>query len=175
MLYQVQMIRMNHILDCKYIYGFVVDVGLDGNADGDVQKTLKLPEQGWITLGGERRAAYFRVIHPTANHTGESAPERQTKTNLLYLATPAALDDGWQPAKWPTEHEPITASITRYLPIGGWQLKPGSYKNGENKVMRRCVPAGSVYFFNETITNPQHLTDYGPQIGYGITYTGEWK
>ena len=175
MLYQVQMIRMNHILGSDHIYGFIVDVGLDDIADSEVQGKLSLPNEGWITLGGERRAAYFKVINQAASDAGKSAPKHQTTGNLLYLATPAALYGGWQPASWPTEHQPITAAITHYQSIGGWQLKPGSYKNGENKVMRRCVPIGSVYFFNETITNPQHLTDYGSQIGYGITYTGEWK
>jgi len=175
MLYQVQMIRMNHVFESNHVYGFVVDIGLDGITDDDVRKTLKLPEQGWITLGGERRAAYFKVILSTANHTDEFAPEHQTKGNLLYLATPAALDGGWQPTKWPTEHQPITASITRYQPIGGWKLNPGRYDNGENKVMRRCVPAGSVYFFNEDITLQQSLTDHGQEIGYGIAYIGQWN
>jgi len=175
MLYQVQMIRMNHDPNSKYSYGFVVDIGLNPPSDQGIQKTLHLPNSGWITLGGERRAAYFEVIHSTTNDTGEFAPERQTKGNLLYLATPASLDRGWQPEVWPTEHQPITASITRYQSIGGWKLNPGRYNDGENKVMHRCVPAGSVYFFNEEITLRQPLTDHGQEIGYGIAYIGQWN
>lgn len=174
LLYQVQMIRMNHVLDSDYRYGFVVDIALDSIEDTTVQSRLNLPDHGWITLGGERRAAYFEVIKPV--EPSRMALEQFKEGNMLYLATPAAFKGGWQPASWSTEHQPITASISRYQPIGGWQLKPGRYNDGENKVMRRCVPAGSVYFFNETVTNLQHLTDYDNwQIGYGITYTGEWK
>jgi CRISPR-associated protein Cmr3 len=171
-LYQVQMIRMNHKPSSEHVYGFVVDISLDGEDDKVVQKKLNLPDYGWITLGGERRAAYFEVIHSKPT---DEAQEKHTEGDLLYLATPAALDGGWQPAEWPTEHKPIAASIPRYQPIGGWQLKPGSYNNGTNKVMRRCVPAGSVYFFDKNISLDQPLTNYGKEIGYGITYIGGWK
>jgi len=185
LLYSVEMIRMNHKMNWPYTYGFVVDIRLATSADtrstapgnyieGDeAQKMLHLPDQGWITLGGERRAAYFEVIKPSATPSHlESSPK---SGHLLYLASPAAFDDGWQPKPWPqTLKKPIAAAITRYQPVGGWLLNPGN-SGGKNKSVRRCVPAGSVYFFDTPVSLDQTLTDYGWQIGYGITYTGEWK
>jgi len=134
---------------------------------------LHLPDYGWITLGGERRAAYFEVIKPST--TQSILADSQKAGDLLYQASPAAFDGGWQPKQWPmTSTKPIAAAITRYQPIGGWLLNPGN-SGGKNKSIRRCVPAGSVYFFDTPVSFDQTLTDYGWQIGYGITYTGEWK
>jgi CRISPR-associated protein Cmr3 len=183
-LYQVLKVRMNPLVNPEYIYGFIIDVRLAQNLtsdetptysepledDAQTQNLLKLPDKGWVTLGGERRAAHFTVLHP---QTSQQVSTRQG--TLLYLATPAALDEGWRPPIWPSPLvPPIAASISRHVPIGGWLLTPGS-GGGENKTMRRCVPAGSVYFFDQSVTIPQFLTDYGWKIGYGITYAGEWK
>lgn len=181
LLYQVHMIRMNHIMDHPYTYGFVVDIRLAEQPfstnttypeqlldDNETQQKLKLPDYGWLTLGGERRAARFEVI--------ELAPENKeprTKGNLLYLATPAAFEHGWQPASWTNWAEPVAVAMERYQPIGGWLLTPGS-AGGENKPQRRCVPAGSAYFFKEAVNASIPFTDYGQAIGYGITFAGEW-
>ncbi len=183
-LYQVQKIRMNPHINPDYIYGFIIDVRLAQNStsgtevtdpeqlvdDNKTQQELHLPIDGWVTLGGERRAAHFTVLH-------SQAPQNIAKQQgtLLYLATPAVLNNGWEPSTWPSPLvSPIAASINRYQSIGGWLLTPGS-GGGENKTMYRCVPAGSVYFFDQTVTIPQFLTDYGWQIGYGITHAGDWK
>lgn len=180
-LYQMLMIRMNHQPAQDHIYGFVVDIDLVPRSPGDqalndeqIQKELHLPSSGWMTLGGEQRAAHFRVL--------PSAPRLTANTGrghiLLYLATPAVFDTGWKPSpQFAPLDAPLTAAINRYESIGGWRLNPGDAR-GENKVMRRCVPAGSVYFFDETLyekkEQKQPLTDYGMEIGYGITYEGEW-
>lgn len=115
LLYSVQMIRMNHKMDpsytdemdIPYTYGFVVDIRLAPSADtrstapgnyiegAEAQKMLHLPDQGWITLGGERRAAYFEVIKPST--TQSILAGSQKAGDLLYLASPAAFDGGWQP------------------------------------------------------------------------------
>ncbi len=185
MLYQVRMIRMNSDLGANFVYGFVVDVrllepahlGTDSVrqfvADEQTQNLLRLPDQGWLLLGGERRAAHFEIIAPSTDAQQDSIEQVQNG-NLLYFATPAAFARGWQPAAWPVSlSRPSAVAIERYQPIGGWQLTPGS-SGGRNKIMRRCVPAGSVYFFNSSIQITQPLTDYGWQIGYGIVYAGEW-
>jgi len=98
--------------------------------------------------------------------------EQAPKGNLMYLATPAALTGGWQPGQWTTPAQPVAAAINRYQLIGGWSLRPGD-SGGENKSIRRCVPAGSVYFFDTSVTVTQPMTEYGWQIGYGIAYAGE--
>ena len=93
---------------------------------------------------------------------------------MLYFATPTYFKQGWLPEDttlFPSQ--PLTAAINRYQPIGGWYLNLHN-AGGGSKMMRRCVPAGSVYFFKEITVN-RPLTEYGWQIGYGITFTGEWK
>lgn len=186
LLYSVEMIRMNHKVNWPYTYGFVVDVRIATSADTkstapesyiegeEAQKELHLPNYGWITLGGERRAAYFEVIKP-APATQTITASSQKAGTLLYLASPAAFDGSWKPEQWPqTSAKLLAAAIPRYQPIGGWLLNPGN-SGGENKSTHRCVPAGSVYFFDAPVSLDQPLTNYGWQIGYGITYTGEWK
>lgn len=184
-LYQVHMIRMNHLVDHDYTYGFVVDIRIAHQHSGtdtypesliddeQTQQLLRLSDEGWLTLGGERRAARFEVIKsPEAEEQAGSG--LSAKGNMLYLLTPAAFDRGWQPASWAKWAEPVAVAMERYQPIGGWLLTPGS-AGGQNKPQRRCVPAGSIYFFKETVTASIPFTDYGREIGYGITFAGEWK
>jgi CRISPR-associated protein Cmr3 len=177
-LYQMQMIRMNHLMDHKYRYGFVVDITLRPEKPGqpplnddEIQKELHLDSSGWMTLGGEQRTAHFRVLpSPILEQTARSAGGRP----LLYLATPASFQTGWKPSQqFAPLDAPITAAINRYDSIGGWLLSEGGAR-GENKAMRRCVPAGSVYFYDKKVTPDQSLTDNGMEIGYGIIYEGEW-
>lgn len=174
-LYQTQVIRM------QPGYGFVIDIHLrdpasiQGTAyleslldDDQTRQELDfLPDNGWLLLGGERRTARFQILPSSTRGI-----EQKKQGKLLYLATPAALNDGWQPGKLTVS--PITAAIERYQSIGGWELDPANNR-GSNKIMRRCVPAGSVYFFQEAVDVAQPLTDHGMEIGYGITYAGEWQ
>jgi CRISPR-associated protein Cmr3 len=184
--YQARMLRMNHRSDDPFMYGFVVDVRLLQTSshhsqtgahkvpplpDEQTQHLLRLPDQGWMILGGERRAARFEVVFPSQNVSEQ--PEQRQEGNLLYLATPAAFTRGWQPHTWP-DGAPIAVAMERYQPIGGWHLAP-DHNGGQSKTLRRCVPAGSVYFFNAPIRRIQAFTDYGNQIGYGITYSGVYQ
>ncbi len=184
-LYQMLMIRMNHRIDQNYIYGFIVDIALtpspsDENvlSDSQIQDMLHLPSAGWLTLGGEQRTARFCVLKPAKEYTYDQMEHsRKRERMLLYLATPASFKQGWRPPTLPSATL-ITAAINRYEAIGGWKLNPED-AGGENKVMRRCVAAGSVYFFHtnndyKNETQPRSLTDHGMEIGYGITYAGEW-
>lgn len=179
-LYQVQMIRM------QPGFGFVVDIQLgeeqygaselprsEQRTDGlETPPELAFLKEGWLTLGGEQRAARFEVLR--SEHITEEQDISQTKHGrLLYFATPAYFEHGWLPANPGTlSAEPITAAIHRYQSIGGWFLNPAN-AGGSGKITRRCVPAGSVYFFDTPVTVTQPLTDYGWQIGYGIAYAGE--
>jgi CRISPR-associated protein Cmr3 len=180
-LYQVQMIRM------QPHYGFVVDIELGEEQYGDSE--LPHPEQrtdglgtppelaflkeGWLTLGGEQRAAHFEALQPESI-AEEQGISQTTLGRLLYFATPAYFKNGWLPATPDIfSAEPVTAAMDRYRPIGGWLLNPGN-AGGASKITRRCIPAGSVYFFEEKVPITQPLTEYGWQIGYGIAYTGEY-
>ncbi len=181
MLYSVQMLRMQHDYrsDQGFLYGFLVDIRLADETQGllpddQTRRTLNLHAhgEGWVVLGGEQRAASYSIVGETPPLPHQVA--RSGYGTSLYLATPAALENGWQPELWPTGVAPIAAAIPRYQSIGGWRLQPGQ-SGGENKSMRRCVPAGSVYFFDSPVPIPTSLTDYGMEIGYGITIAGEWS
>ena len=167
-LYQVQMIRM------EPGYGFIVDIRLrqENNPDkltddSKTQEELGLPNAGWLTLGGEQRAAHFTVL-------GITPQKAQLPGKRVYLATPAYFTRGWQPpaGSFTPDHRLVAAAINNPMPIGGWQLNPNN-AGGNSKSTRRCVPAGSVYFFDRPVSVTQPLTEYGQQIGYGIAYTGE--
>jgi CRISPR-associated protein Cmr3 len=187
LLYQMRMVRMNHTIESDHVYGFVVDVRLSQSSEGTNQfiddsqarKLLRLPEDGWITLGGERRAARFEIIDSPQSAKANRLEEARHGT-MVYLATPAAFNEGWKPINWqPTQWShplptPLAAAIDRYQPVGGWLLTPGT-AGGTNKPIRRCVPAGSVYFFEKPVTVAQPFTDHGWQIGYGLAYAGDWK
>ena len=181
-LYQVQMIRM------QSHYGFVVDIELGEEQYGDselphpeqrrggqeIPPELAFLKEGWLTLGGEQRAARFEVLQPESI-AEEQGISQTTPGRLLYFATPAYFKNGWLPATpdiLPTE--PITAALNRYQPIGGWLLNLGN-AGGLSKITRRCIPAGSVYYFDKEISVTQPLTEYGWQIGYGIAYTGGYE
>lgn len=187
-LYQIQMIRMQQ--HC----GFVVDIEFGEKDYGKKTTPLSTEEEqkreaarrqevppeiaalhdGWMTLGGEQRVARFTVLQPE-EIAAEQGISRTGKGNLLYFATPAYFKGGWLPT---TEGilpaSPIAAAIERYQSIGGWQLIPGN-AGGASKLTRRCIPAGSVYYFDGEISVSQPVTEYGWQIGYGLTYTGVYK
>ena len=74
-LYQTQMVRMRH--DGKFTYGFVIDFELGERGNGhrevqqpvseqreDAQDQLSFLQEGWLTIGGEQRAARFKVLKP---------------------------------------------------------------------------------------------------------------
>ncbi len=173
-LYQIQMIRM------EAGYGFVVDIRLSEESnpgksidDSKTQKDLGLPDEGWLTLGGEQRAAHFTVLGITPQ---EGSIEAQQPGQRVYLATPAYFIKGWQPPpkSFTPEYKLIAAAINNPVSIGGWQLNPNN-AGGSSKTTRRCVPAGSIYFFDKPLTVRQPLTEYGWQIGYGIAYTGGYQ
>lgn len=186
LLYQVHMIRMNHLMNHDYTYGFVVDIRIAQQPfsstiaypeplvdDAQTQQMLRLDNDGWVTLGGERRAARFEVIE-SAEAEQQADFGLPAKGKLLYLLTPAAFDRGWEPASWGNWDEPVAVAMERYQPIGGWLLNLDN-AGGRNKTQRRCVPAGSVYFFKESVSSIIPFTNYGQAIGYGITFAGEWK
>ena len=180
-LYQVQMIRM------QPHYGFVVDIEFGEEQFGDSElpqrehrtdgpgtlSELAFLEHGWLSLGGEQRAARFAVLKPE-EIAEEKDISRSTPGRLLYFATSAYFKNGWlPPITGILEVEPFTAAIQRYQPIGGWLLNPGN-AGGASKITRRCIPAGSVYFFDTPVSASQSLSEYGWQIGFGIAYTGEY-
>ena len=167
LLYQANFVRM------KPGVGLVVDVGLEGVDSHQVQTRLKLPDKGWLALGGERRAASFEVLDvaPALSALEPAHGERA----CLYFVTPAAFERGWQPQDWRTlvNAAPVAAAVSRAQLIGGWKQNPAD-SSGSPKVLRRCVPAGSVYYFESAVEVHGPITNNGGEIGYGLAYQGVW-
>ncbi len=159
-------------------YGFVIDLQLAPKDDQasplDVPAELNFLHEGWMTLGGEQRAARFTVLQADQVEVEESAQLSVESKKFLYLVTPAFLKNGWLPENTSLTEGLVTAAVNRYQTIGGWALEPGN-AGGAAKKTQRCVPAGSIYFFDRNIPHKAPFTEYGAQIGYGLTYTGTWN
>jgi CRISPR-associated protein Cmr3 len=157
MLYQAEFIRP------KDNVGLVVDVGVEG--EDDALGALCLPEEGWLALGGEARAARFREV-AVVEDDRPTADGRFT----LYFATPARFDDGWRPN---VPARLVATAVKRPRMIGGWDLAAQ-----EAKPICRYVPAGSVYFYE----SDQPWSPSGPVtddedeacIGFGQVFVGRW-
>ncbi len=136
-LYSVEYFRLNDG------FGFAVEI----------ENTSLLPEKGIIRLGGDGRSArYF----PTSwGHIPfEKIKEKISKTKRfkILLITPAIFKKGWL-FDWIDEKTKegsicgvnlrlVGACVGRPVSVGGFDLA----KNLP-KVMKRAVPAGSVYYF----------------------------
>lgn len=177
LLYQANFVRL------KPGVGLMVDVGLKDVEPNQVQERLKLPEKGWLALGGERRAASFEVLGEAPLQS--SLELAQGKRSCLYFVTPTYFERGWQPPELPKPPErsqdwqalvgavPVAAAVSRAQLIGGWKQDPADSR-GEPKALRRCVPAGSVYFFESAVDITGPVTNEGGAIGYGLAYKGAW-
>ncbi len=166
-LYQASFVRL------KPGVGLLAEVGLEGKKPEEIQAALKLPDKGWLALGGERRAASFEVLKTSPVHS--SLEMANGKRTCLYFVTPTYFDRGWQPQDWHklVKATPIAAAVSHAKLIGGWKQDPAN-SGGMPKELRRCVPAGSVYFFKTAIDVTGPITNEGGEIGYGIAYKGAW-
>lgn len=148
---------------------------------------LDLPEKGILKLGGEGKAVCYETLGP---EEGESlsfaAPDLRGGRFKLYLATPAMFAGGWLPG-WLDEESLtgeyrglglrlLTAVTGKYIPVGGFDMQAK-----KPKVMRRALPAGSVYYFELTGGDPAevvkvfhrtNLSDYCPEQGFGMALVG---
>lgn len=164
LLYRVQMLRLR-------------DMSLIVEYEG-----LQLPEQGFLRLGGEGRAASF--THVAGEMEGLPAPATG-RYFKLYLATPAFFNGGWRPG-WldhrgegtygPLKLKLLTAAVGKPVPSGGFDIKIR-----QPKPMRRAVPGGSVYYFailQGTIADAvaafhgRCISEYRQQEGFGLAFTG---
>lgn len=152
-------------------------------------------------LGGERglaRVTWREARQPVPGEWSSSSalaePYRSGDLLRLVFLTPCPFARGWLP-KWlddrlegelPGTHLRVrleTAVVPRFVPVSGWSL---AEPRGP-KPMRKCVPAGSVYFFtvlNEDAYRPIRPLDLwwssvadDPQDardGFGVVAAGRW-
>ncbi len=164
LLYRVQMLRLR---DMSLIVAY---------------EGLQLPEEGFLRLGGEGRAAAFTHITDDGEDLPVPAAGRYFK---LYLATPAFFAGGWRPG-WldergegvygPLRLKLLTAAVGKPVPIGGFDIKMR-----QPKPMRRAVPGGSVYYFairQGTMADAvaafhgRCISEYRQKEGFGLAFTG---
>jgi len=148
---------------------------------------LDLPERGLMKLGGEGKAVSYHQFEPINFSIDNSrSAEKRLK---LYLSTPAIFRNGWLP-EWIDKKtlfgnykglklKLLTASIGKPIHIGGFDMKARM-----PKVMRKAVPAGSVYYFEVKkgdfqkafeIFNQTSISDFNSDQGFGIAYVGYVK
>jgi CRISPR-associated protein Cmr3 len=155
LLYQVEYIRPQKGV------GLLVEVqGLDESQWG---------EAGVFSMGGEGRAARYRVTGNALE--GLSSPEDGSK---LYLPVPTYFEKGWLPRTWDDFFSPAptlkSAAVGHSRAIGGWDVA-----HNRQKPMRRFVPAGSVYIFDQSLkpTGSSVCDDTtDAQMGYGTYFIG---
>ncbi|GCE15843.1 type III-B CRISPR module-associated protein Cmr3 [Tengunoibacter tsumagoiensis] len=181
-LYQAHFVRMSEG------YGFVIDIALGSTESSNTdlsranelqtEEELSFLQDGWLTIGGEQRSARLFVLDRKDGAALQRGQEPELHASgekqFLYFATPAFFQRGWLPPTEQLRAPIVTAAINKYQTIGGWALEPG-HAGGSPKTTHRCVPAGSIYFFDTSIQVSQPLTEHGWQIGYGLTYTGVWR
>lgn len=147
---------------------------------------LKIPEKGIIKLGGEGKAAKYRV----SQFYSIKKPKIGSKYFKLYISTPAVFKNGWIPG-WINKDtmqgeyaglkvKLLTASIGKYIYIGGFDMKRNC-----PKPMKRAVPAGSVYYFEILDGNSDMAVElfHGKSVsefdtaiqGFGISYVGKFR
>ncbi len=127
-----------------------------------------LPENGFLSLGGEARAAYFNVLNEDDDENLPEFLRREVMDALkdelienlagrrrfkLYLLTPAIFCQGWLPdgvdgsfftwqAASGVTAKLVASAVGKPDDVGGWDLV-----NNAPRPLYRAAPAGSVYFF----------------------------
>lgn len=153
----------------------------------EVDNTKLLPESGILRLGGDNRSARYASeswneipVEPIKKKIAE------TKRFKLVLTTPAIFKKGWLP-EWinaDTKQGQINginvkltgACAGKPIGIGGYD-----FVKNQPKVMKKAVPAGSVYYFELKDGKADNLfeklwlksiSDEKAQEGFGITLIG---
>jgi len=142
--------------------------------------SMELSEKGWLTLGGERRIAYFEKV----DNIELKLPKLNEPRFKIYISTPAVFNQGWLPGTLLKKYnlKLITAAIDRPMHVGGWDIE-----KRQPKPMLQCVPAGSVFYVEaqnlESARNTaeeihgkcisDNINDTNYQaMGFGIAYIG---
>lgn len=119
----------------------------------------KLPNSGWLRLGGDGRGASYSTVSrdfgfdPSLSEATWSRMQ-QTGTFKLMMRSPGLFSNGWLPdgikehgndlvLEWrDIRARLICASVPRYTVISGWNLA-----EWKPKIAQRAVPTGTVYWF----------------------------
>jgi len=153
----------------------------------DVDGTTQLPDTGIIRLGGDHRSVrYFKSSWDSMDNKAIRDKISRDKHFKLVLITPAIFKYGWLPGSIDRSTfegdingikvKMVGAWIGKAVGIGGFDIVKGM-----PKVMKKAVPAGSIYYF-ELINGDvdslferlwlKTISDERSQEGFGITLIG---
>lgn len=153
----------------------------------EVDNTKLLAEFGILRLGGDNRSARYSKTSWNEIPT-EPIKKKIAETNCfkLVLTTPAIFKNGWIPEGIDSntmqgqingiEARLISACMGKPVGIGGYD-----FVKNHPKVMKKAVPAGSVYYFelkDGTVNSLfeklwlESISDERSQEGFGITLIG---
>lgn len=145
---------------------------------------------GCLYVGGERRQAFLNwEVLP-----GKLIPEdpqvltaiQERRRFLIYLATPSIFSQGWL-RPWPfTGAQLVGAAVGKPLGLSGWS-RGEHHAGGRPRPFYRAVPAGSVYFFDAPVWQPEQfqelysrfhcqesLSERYASAGLGVALIGVW-
>ncbi len=151
---------------------------------------IEIPPSGFLRLGGEGRVATYTLDSGEELEVLRVREDQVPETRFfkLYLVTPAFFENGWLPGWLHCEDGDIrgryknlelrllAAAVGRPLPLGGFSMRPPA-----PKVMRRAVPAGSVYYFEIVrgrmaevvrLFHARSVSEYRAEEGFGIAFVG---
>ncbi|WP_322508995.1 type III-B CRISPR module-associated protein Cmr3 [Anaerolinea sp.] len=153
-----------------------------------VANEVQLPESGWLSLGGESRAARFQRIEESQVRLSDKFITTGKQRLKVILLTPSYFQEGWRPqgGDWSKVGLPAGAKLRatalgRPLVVSGWDIA-----RGPQKPLRTFVPAGSVYYFEwneplQTELEPSQITftEEGPgghyhRLGLGQILLADW-
>lgn len=156
LIYSVRMLRLQPDVTLSVdIVGASEDIAICSN------------EEDVLSIGGEGRKA---IVRRTASHwEWPNVPAEKGRRQLILLTTPAPFN-GWKPPAL----TPVAAAVPGNVPVSGWDLARGGPKPN-----RFAVPAGSVYFLNETsnLSNSDQplCTGEDAALGWGAYVGGIWN
>lgn len=156
MIYSVRMLRLQS--------GVTLSVDIVGNSE---DMAICPDDEDILPIGGEARRAVVR--RSTSLCKWPSVTPEQDGKRLILFTTPA-LFNGWKPPGL----SPVAAAVPSNVPVSGWDLARGGPKPN-----RFAVPAGSVYFLNETsnLSNGDQSLCIGEDaaLGWGAYVGGIWN
>jgi CRISPR-associated protein Cmr3 len=130
--------------------GLAVGMAVSVDGVGD-----RLPESGFLRLGGDGRAASLSAM-PAPTWPSLIETIRKTGRFKLTLTAPGLFIEGWRPTQPNGLAAKLTcAAVPRFEVISGWDLAAWAPKEAE-----RAVPAGAVYWFEDFTGDPGKLAEW---------------
>jgi len=127
---------------------------------------VDFPKEGILKLGGEGKIAkYYKVEEIPIGLQSVNILRKEIFKSIInedyfkvFFKTPVFFENGWRPK----QEGLVCANVGKYISIGGWDME-----TKKPKVMKRYVPAGSVYVFERKGILEFELEDDEAYKGFG--------